>query len=358
MKTLVIGGSGFLGSYIVEALRSANQQVAVLSRNPDSAAASLPADVAVLPGDLGELDKAQFAELLAPFDGLVYAAGADERTPPEGDPRDFYFHENVDTCRKVLIAAAEAGLSHCVILNSIFTHLNRSQPQLELAKHHPYIASRIAQSEMAIDVAKGHFTLTVLEVPWVFGDSRGRASQWAPLVHYARSVSPLFCPRGGAIAISAENIGRASLGALLRPHNAEALSLPLGDCTLSWDEMIAQLAAASGRRNVHIRRLPDLMLQAANTSGALALAVTGNTGGLDFARMHEFLLLQLDADLDHSRELLDYERSDIRHALAATVASVPEPAIARSWRQQVLNRRLRLPIIGRLQHSEATALAS
>lgn len=356
MKTLVIGGSGFLGSYIVDTLRGADQAVSVLSRNP--AAVSLPADVDVLAGDLGKLDKKQLAALLSPFDALVYAAGADERTAPEGDPRDFYFRENVETCRTVLSAAAEAGLSHCVVLNSIFTHLNRAQPELELAKHHPYIASRIAQSEMAIEVANGNFALTVLEVPWVFGDSRGRTSQWAPLVHYARSVSPLVCPRGGAIAISAENIGRATLGALLRPHNAKALSLPVGDCTLSWDEMIAQLAEVSGRQNVRIRRLPDMLLKGVNTMGAVALAVTGNTGGLDFARMHEFLLLQLEADLEHSRALLNYPRENIRTALAATASSVPEPVIARGWRQQVLNRRMAWPRFNRPGQRDTAALAN
>ncbi len=125
MKTLVIGGAGFLGGHIVEALLEDNHSVTVMSRSPDSAAERLPDDVEIVQGDINLLDSKALKKLLAPFDGLVYAAGADERTVPDIDAEKFYYRENVELCRNVLTAAQATNISHVVLLNSVFTHFNR-----------------------------------------------------------------------------------------------------------------------------------------------------------------------------------------------------------------------------------------
>ena len=65
MKTLVIGGSGFLGSYIVEALLSAPGHVTVMSRNPERAGNALPAAVKVVEGDVTRLGDEELVALLA-----------------------------------------------------------------------------------------------------------------------------------------------------------------------------------------------------------------------------------------------------------------------------------------------------
>lgn len=340
MHTLVIGGSGFLGTYIVEALLRRGHRVAVLTRKPEAAAKALPPEVSLLQGDLAELDESALHAMLKGFDKLVFAAGADERSRPDTDARSYFFRENVDTLKKLLLAARQTSISHTVVLNSIFTCVDRAHPELALADTHPYIASRIAQSETALQLADGHFTQTVLEIPWVFGDSRGRTSQWAPLVHYARSAVPLLSPEGGTIAIPARNVGEAAAGALQRDPAGGNLSLPIGDGQLSWDDLLLKFASLGGRKHAAITRLPSPLFAKLNGLGAVSLRLLRQPMGLDFARMHEFLLMQLDADLVHSQQQLGYSPDSISDALSATVQSVHEPLPLRSWRKLFLNRSL------------------
>ena len=331
MKTLVIGGTGFLGSHIVDTLLSAGHCVGVLSRNKARSARELPDSVAIIEGDLALLDQSSLTKILSDFDKLVYAAGVDERVRPDTDAREFYFRENVETCRTVLLAARDTRISHVVILNSIFTCVNRLHPELALTDHHPYIASRVAQSEMAIAVSKGNFVASVLEIPWVFGDTKGKPSQWAALVNYVRFSRRLIAPKGGAVAISAENVGRATLGAL--SHPTVSASMPIGDCQLSWDEMLLQLAALSGKSDNSVTRLPDSIFTGLTRLGALTMRLVGETSGLDFSRLNDLLTKELDVDLTASQELLNYGQPEIQSALAATVASVPDYRRAATWRQ-------------------------
>jgi nucleoside-diphosphate-sugar epimerase len=329
MKTLVIGGTGFLGSYIVDALLAAGQHVAVVTRNPERAAQELPDAVEIISGDIMELDQQMLVEILSPFSKLVYAAGVDERVRPDTDARTFFFRDNVETCRKVLLAARDTPISHAVVMNSIFTSINRLRPELALAQHHPYIASRIAQSDMAMEVSKGHFIASVLEIPWVFGDSRGKPSQWAALINYVRFTRPLIAPTGGAVAISAENVGKATLGAL--HHPTQSISMPIGDCNLSWDDMLLQLGELSGRSLGSVTRLPSGVFSGMTRLGSLAMRLVGEQSGLDFSRLDDLLLSDSDIDLAASQALLQYGQPDITPALAATVGSVPDYRFSSGW---------------------------
>jgi nucleoside-diphosphate-sugar epimerase len=334
MKALVIGGTGFLGSHIVDTLIAAGHQVGVLSRNKARSAHELPDSVAIIEGDLAQLDRPALARILAGFDKLVYAAGVDERTSPDTDAREFYFRENVETCRKVLLAARNTGITHVAVLNSIFTCVNRLHPELELTEHHPYIASRVAQSEMAIAVSEGHFVASVLEVPWVFGDTKGKPSQWAGLVNYVRFTRRLIAPNGGAVAISAENVGMATLGAL--SQSAVSASMPIGDCQLSWDDMLLQLAKVIGKSDDAVTRLPDTVFSGLTRLGAISMRVVGGSSGLDFARLDDLLTKNVDVDLAASQKLFNYGQPQIESALAATVACVPDyrrPATWLRWAQ-------------------------
>ncbi len=329
MKTLVIGGAGFLGSHIVEALLEDKHKVTVMSRSPDSAAERLPAAVKIVQGDINTLDHKALKQLLASFDGLVYAAGADERTIPDIDAKQFYYRENVELCRKVLTAAQDTNISHVVLLNSVFTHFNRVRPDLKLAENHTYIDSRVKQSEMALATAKNHFIITVLEIPWVFGSSEHRESQWAALVRYARVASPLVSLGGGTVAISARNVGKATVGALTRPTTSA--SLPIGDCNMSWDEMLRKFRKLSGRKQAKIVQLPDTAFAGMMRMGGLAQSLFKAKAGLDFAKLHEVLTEENYIDPAESQQLLGYGGDSIDTAFAETVSSVPELSMRDGW---------------------------
>lgn len=320
-RTLVIGGTGYLGRYIVDALLGYDHQVTIVSRNPDKARALFPKSVKLIEGDVADSD-AQWQKSMRKQHNLVFAAGVDERVPPEGDALAFYRAENVNAVRRVLENAADAGIQQAALLNSIFSTLDRECPQLDLAENHPYIRSRVEQRDMALGVSRGHYTMTVLEIPWVFGDARGSESQWGGLVQFARTSPKLFAPRGGTVVISARNVGMATAGAL--EYAKRSTATPVGDDWLSWEQLFTQLAAACGRPEVTVRRIPDKLLVQFNELSGLGQRLFRIRSGLDYGRMHDFLLDETPINLRASQKRLHYDPSDINLALAETAANVPE----------------------------------
>ncbi len=321
-KTVVIGGSGYLGRYIVDRLLEAGHKVTVLTRSATRSQSLWGRRVSTVVDDLETMAPADFRKLFRTQQNLVFAAGVDERVPPEGDPLAFYCYENVTRVQPIFEAAADAGIERVVLMNSIFSTLDRLHPEIGLAQHHPYIQSRVEQRDMALAVARRRFVMTVLEIPWVFGDTRGGESQWAPLVQFARTSPRLFVPRGGTVAISVRNVAEATLGALTLPRRSSAV--PVGDVWLSWEDLLATLARCCGRDDVPVKRIPDRLLVQFNELSGLWQKLFRLRSGLDYGRMHEFLLEDTPVDLKQSQRKLGYKPLDISVALAETANNVPE----------------------------------
>ena len=322
VKTFVIGGTGYLGEYIVEALLKAGHQVTVLSRAKRRAAGLFGRRVKIVEGDLASISAEDWPRLLQGQQNLAFAAGIDERVAPEGDPLAFYCHENVTRVRPILRSAAVAGIDRVALLNSIFSTLDRIRPDVGLAQHHPYIASRVQQCDMVLEEAKGNFVATVLEIPWVFGDARGRESQWQPLVQFARTTPRLFAPRGGTVVISAANVGRATVGALTYPKRSSAV--PIGDQWLSWESLLQTLVQACGRAELKVTTIPDSLLVQFNEISGFWQKLFRLRSGLDYGKMHQFLLDDEPVNLRNSQKKLGYTPDDIEQALTETAENVPE----------------------------------
>tara|TARA_R110000772_G_scaffold96694_1_gene195564 strand:- start:118817 stop:119833 length:1017 start_codon:yes stop_codon:yes gene_type:complete len=328
-RTLVVGGTGFLGRYIVDALLGYGHIVTVVSRDTQKARALFPRKVKVVACDVGDSAEA-WHKIFRKQDNLVFAAGVDERVPPQGDPLAFYRSENVDAVRKVLEAAADSGIKRVALLNSIFSTLDRLRPELGLAKHHSYITSRVEQRDMALATARGKFTMTVIEVPWVFGHARGSESQWGPLIQFSRTSPKLFAPRGGTVVISAANVGRATAGAIEYAKRSSAT--PVGDAWLSWEALLTGLAEACGRPDVSVVRVPDKLLVQFNEMSGFWQRLFRLRSGLDYGRMCDFLLDETPVNVAASQKRLHYGTSDIAVALAETAADVPESRAMRALR--------------------------
>jgi nucleoside-diphosphate-sugar epimerase len=71
MKILIIGGTGFLGSHIVQKLISRNYNVSILTRNPDNAMPFDKTKVTFLKGDILSIESITISEK---YDVLIYTA--------------------------------------------------------------------------------------------------------------------------------------------------------------------------------------------------------------------------------------------------------------------------------------------
>ncbi|MFN2324536.1 MAG: NAD-dependent epimerase/dehydratase family protein [Gemmatimonadales bacterium] len=112
MRTLVTGGTGFVGSHLIESLRRRGDDVTALVRSPARAAILEPFGVTLAPGDLQDTNAMHRA--LAGMEVVYHVAGL---TAARNEAE---FHRvNVDGTAAILAAAAQAGVRRFVLVSSL-----------------------------------------------------------------------------------------------------------------------------------------------------------------------------------------------------------------------------------------------
>lgn len=329
---LVIGGTGFIGYHIVHALLAENSRVTVLCRNTASAESLFDGRVTAIAADIHQLERADYVSLLAGMEGVVFAAGVDERSKIEGDADDFYYHNNIWPCEQLFSALPQTGVRHAVLLNSIFAWLDSQHPELALASHHPYIRSRVTQDRVAhAAVRDSNCILTTLQVPWVFGGSPHRESQWQGLVNYVRGAVPVHCIRGSVNVMSVQTLAQAVCGALRYPTHSS--TIPVGDQNMTHAELMQAVAQCAGRPDVHVRILSDSFFRDLTSLGGFFHDVFGLEAGLAVSHLSDLLLQDILFDPATSRQLLHYQGGDWLDAIQHTVDTVQESTLMSGWRK-------------------------
>jgi dihydroflavonol-4-reductase len=174
-KTLVTGGTGFVGRAVVEELLAAGREVRVLARNPEHPAlAGLAVEVAV--GDLRDPDSLD--EALAGCTRLFHVAADYRLWVP--DPATMYAI-NLEGTRRLLKAAAARGLDRVVYTSTVGTLGNPGDGTpgaedtpvslKEMVGH--YKRSKFLAEAVALDFARQGLPLVVVNPstpvgPWDF----------------------------------------------------------------------------------------------------------------------------------------------------------------------------------------------
>ncbi|HEX6345521.1 NAD-dependent epimerase/dehydratase family protein [Umezawaea sp.] len=282
MRVLVVGASGLVGQHVVERLRERRHEVTAVART-------------ARPGidrtfDATEVTEADLASLLAGHDGVVFAAGRDDRRIPRRPSYPVFHAGNVVPVVKLMEAARKAGATRAVVLGSYYTHFDRSHPEWELAVTHPYVRSRVEQARAGREAAGPNLPVAVLELPFVFGRAEGRLPNWSGgLDRWVRSRSPLLVPPGGSAATTATSVADAAVLAL---EEASGEDIPVVDENLTWKDLISRIAIAAGHsRKVH--DLPAGAVRGAMTLTGLVQNLTGKQSGMNPAGMADLMLREL-----------------------------------------------------------------
>ena len=300
MKTLVIGGTGFLGYYVALELAPLRDEVVLFGRGKLLLGQNLPAQVRIQTGDMASLDASGLADLVRDFDEIVFAAGKDDRTLVKVSPLEYFMHENVTMLERVFRAMFHAKESSrvkaFVLFNSFFATAARRHPEWKLAETHPYIHSRMMQQKL-IDTFRPKLPevgFSILEIPFVMGTIPGEAGLFTPLALWLRRLPFVVIFPGTISLVTAQDVAKATRHALESPQGLGAL--PLSSWDVSWKEWIDLfLEEMDVTRPVFV--LPKGFFNQTFSAMSVLLKLRGYQSGLDQKLLAELLCKDLAVGL-------------------------------------------------------------
>lgn len=314
-KVLVIGGLGFVGYHIVNELQSRNYIVSIGSRSSKEDEYSKAPIVHI---DLKGMSDAELKSVLADFNHVIFAGGADDRTIPKGNAEEFFYNENVVPCVRLIKTCNKTGIKKMIILGSYFSHFNREKPEWKMAERHVYVKSRKLQQEETEAISDGSTAVITLELPYIFGATPGRVPLWKPLVKYVKSMPVLFYTSGGTNMVSVESVAQAVNGAIENAVHKDRWIV--GGENVSWKEMLGMFSKSLGKKRIIIT-VPTFLVRFFSFLVSLFFKVSGKQTGLN---LYHFISTQTSKtylNTEDSMNVLKYSKSDIQKAIDDTARS-------------------------------------
>jgi len=177
MNLLITGGSGFLGSHLVERALTAGHQVRVLVRNTSKVDVLEALGVEIVRGDLKSAESLRRA--VSGIDGVINAASSMDGIPLETEAA------TILGTRELLVAAEQAGVRRFIHISSIGIYAARKlSPGETITEDFPlekeprfasdYVTSKIASEKAALDfAARGKMNVIVLRPGILYGPRGG-----------------------------------------------------------------------------------------------------------------------------------------------------------------------------------------
>lgn len=268
MKTLVVGGTGMIGTHVALLLSERGHEVTIgARRTPD--AESLVAELPLLLGDYAE--GGFTTEELAGFDAVVFTAGQDVRhVSAEDADVAFWTKYQSEGVPAFMARAKAAGVARAVQVGSYY-HMVRP----DLADTKPYVMGRKLADERSRELADASFNVSTLNPPPIVGMIPGRSTRaFANLLAWGRGEKqdkvPDYAPPGGANYMSARSLAEAVAGAL--EHAEPGAAYLVADQNLTFTEYFQMIWDLSGggrtleTRNEPHPFMPDSMIIAGRGS--------------------------------------------------------------------------------------------
>lgn len=187
MRTIVSGGAGYVGRFVVEALIGAGHDVTVAGRRqPEADFFSAP--VGFRPLDLNQDDIGP--SLFDDADHFVHAAF--DHLPGryrggEGDDPQGFRRRNLDLTTRLFDAAKAAGVKRTVFLSSRAVYGTRApgemlRESMDVRPDTLYGEVKLGAEEALMALGDAGFLPSVLRVTGVYGEAgKGGMQKWAPL---------------------------------------------------------------------------------------------------------------------------------------------------------------------------------
>lgn len=281
MRVALIGGTGFVGRYLVDALHASGRDLSLLVRPGSESRLDLPQGSRVVRGDLGS--GSAIAATLSGADAVIYNVGILREAPRRGITFEALQYEGL---LRVADLARECGVRRLMLMSANGVSENGTAYQRTKYRAEQYAWN----SGMAV---------TVFRPSVIFGDPRG-AMEFATQL-YRDMVRPSlpavgfysgWNPARGKVLMSPVHVGDVALAFDRALDDAGTIGRTItlgGPDTLSWTEMLERIAAAAGRRKWIVPMPLGVMKVAAAaldrlpffpvTHDQLTMLAAGNTAG-------------------------------------------------------------------------------
>lgn len=318
MKVIIIGGTGLLGLAGAKELIKRNHQVKTIALPDIPEGIDIPEKLEIVLGDYEKMSDEELKKHLEGQDALVFAAGVDERIEGKSPIIDFYYQRNVYPLKRLLKLAKEMKLTKAVICGSYFTYLDRNWENLYLYETHPYIKSRVDQTNEAFSFGDKDFAVSVLELPYIFGTQPGRKPVWVFLVEQIKKMKPFtFYPRGGTAMLTVNQVGEVIASALEKASGVK--NIPVGYYNLTWRQMIKIFHKYLGTPNKRIVSIPKWLYKIFLSRYKRAYRKKGIESGLDFKGLAEIMTRKAYIDNTYIKKVLKVQEDDLDKAIGESV---------------------------------------
>jgi NADH dehydrogenase len=232
MRVAIIGGTGFVGGYLVDALNAAGHEVRLLVRPGSENKMRTPAQKVV--GDVSSPEA--MSAVLEGCNAAIYCVGLLREFPRQGITFETTQYQGVvDT----VAAAKRAGVSRLLLMSAI-------------GVKDPGTKYQSTKRRAEVHALESELDVTVLRPSVIFGDPRGTMEFATQL--YRDMVRPpipaVDFPGVEMSPVHVEDVAAAFVAALEDQSTiGETIELA-GPEVLSWGEMLRRIAAASGKSKI------------------------------------------------------------------------------------------------------------
>jgi uncharacterized protein YbjT (DUF2867 family) len=242
----LLGGSGFVGHYLAEALTKRGIQLRVLTRRPDRAR-----DLLVLPStEVEQADVHDPTQLVHHFRGMDAVINL-VAVLHDGPANDSFRAAHVELARKVVDGCAQAGVRRLLHMSA-----------LNADAHGPsaYLRSKGEAEAVVRDLAGTHsIAATIFRPSVIFGPGDRFLNRFAQLIKLSPLI-PLACPNARFQPIFVEDVARAFAHCLDdRASFGQAYDL-CGPKTYTLQELMRLVASVTGLVRAIVPLGPKLSL--------------------------------------------------------------------------------------------------